>query len=121
MKKLKLITSIAALAVGITLAAPAVQPVLAQDLGVTVLRGTPIVRGAVDISEPADQQVTVFRGQPAWAPVGASPGGDGSGIEPVGGFNGWFIDRANNRIGNCFRQNTTEWGQSRIKCVWRRL
>ena len=121
MKKLKLISSSAALAVGITLAAFTAQPVLAQDIGVTVLRGTPIVRGAVEVSEPADRQVTVFRGQPAWVPVGPAPQSDDSGIEAVAGFNGWFIDKANGRIGNCFRQNTADWNQFRIKCVWKRL
>ena len=37
---------------------------------------------------------------------------------PVTGQAGWFLDTELNRIGKCFRVNTTQTGRSRIRCTW---
>ena len=95
----------------------------AQDAGVTVLRGIPVATDGVDVNEAEGQTVTVVRGQPVFVQEESQgqPVEVESELEAVEGFNGWFIDRKNNRIGNCFRVNTYNVGQSRIDCVWKRL
>ncbi|MDX1401489.1 MAG: hypothetical protein R3245_06180 [Kiloniellales bacterium] len=92
----------------------------AQDLGVVVLRGTPAASPQPAASEPAQQPVTVVRGETVFVPSQTQQS-EPQGLEAVAGFNGWFIDRSTNRIGNCFRLNTSDVGGYRIKCVWKRL
>lgn len=75
------------------------------------------------IETETTKRVTVFRGQPTFTAQDVSPQAEtrSQGLEPVVGYDGWFIDRANNRLVNCYRINTTQVGQRRIKCISKRL
>ncbi len=75
------------------------------------------------IETETTKRVTVFRGQPTFTAQDLSPQAEvpARGVEPIIGYDGWFIDRANNRLVNCYRVNTTQVGQRRIKCISKRL
>jgi hypothetical protein len=75
------------------------------------------------ITTETSQRVTVFRGQPTFTAKDLSAEADkpAQGLEPVIGYDGWFIDRANNRLVNCYRIDGTQVGQRRIKCISKRL
>jgi hypothetical protein len=95
----------------------------AENGGVTVVRGSPSDGKGIDVSRDDRDKITVFRGQPSFETgpaLGetAAPSGD---IDLISGYNGWFIDRTNNRIVNCYGVQGTQVGQRRIRCVSKRL
>ena len=58
--------------------------------------------------------------------VPLSQSADGTPVEhlvllPLQGAAGWFIDRRNNRLGNCYRVSGTDWKVRNIRCVWKPL
>ena len=95
----------------------------AQNGGVTVVRGSTSDSQGIDVSRDDRDKITVFRGQPTFetGPAlgeSATPSDD---LDLISGYNGWFIDRANNRIVNCYGVQGTQVGQRRIRCVSKRL
>ena len=95
----------------------------AQNEGVTVVRGSAADTKGVDVSRDDREKITIFRGQPIFETgqgLGETvvPSGD---IDIISGYNGWFIDRANNRIVNCYGIQGTQVGQRRIRCISKRL
>ena len=70
-----------------------------------------------------DDLVYVGRGEPVQLGAGETVV-DEAGLaefEPLQGSAGWFIDRRNNRLGNCYRVSGTDWKVRNIRCVWKPL
>ena len=75
-------------------------------------------------AEAKAQTVKVFRGIEGGTSTTASEPTEAEvfSYEPVTGGSGWFVDRENNRIGNCYTVASTQWhGRPRIRCVWKRM
>ena len=74
--------------------------------------------------EAKAQTVKVFRGVEVGASTTATEPTEAEilSYEPVTGGSGWFVDRENNRIGNCYTVASTQWrGKPRIRCVWKSM
>ena len=74
--------------------------------------------------ETKAQTVKVFRGIEGGASTTTTEPTEAEVLsyEPVTGGSGWFVDRENNRIGNCYTVASTQWrGKPRIRCVWKSM
>jgi hypothetical protein len=72
---------------------------------------------------PKAEKVEVLRGQPQdFKGVGTEIDEAAlSAFELVPTGRGWFIDRKNNRLGNCYRASTGYYKERQIKCIWKDL
>ena len=78
---------------------------------------------AIGTHRAEDDLVYVGRGEPVQLGAGETVV-DEAGLaefEPLQGSAGWFIDRRNNRLGNCYRVSGTDWKVRNIRCVWKPL
>jgi hypothetical protein len=93
-----------------------------QDSDVTVTRGDQS-QASSGFSTDTSKRVTVVRGQPTFTAQNLSQAAEPRAprLEVLLGYDGWYIDRENGQIVNCFRINTSTVGLQRIKCISKRL